>query len=69
MIKKGEVFAKCVCIIMLYILEYIYIYGGGRGVLFIIGNKSSNPGQGCFTFHVALGKGMDPIILTPTVRI
>ena len=28
---------------------------------------SSNPGEGCFAFHIAFGKGMNPIISSPTM--
>ena len=43
-----------------------------RGVMVIVvgnghGNTSSNPGRGCLHFHMALGKGMNPIILSPAM--
>ena len=48
------------------------VYGGARGVMVIVvgnehGDTSSNPGRDWLHFHIALGKGMNPIILPPAM--
>ena len=48
------------------------IYGGARGVIVIVvgnehGDSSSNPGRNSLHFHIALGNGMNPIILPPAM--
>ena len=66
---------------IIYIYIYIYIYigrcpwckGGARDVIVIVvGNghddTTSNPGRDCITHSTnTLGKGMNPIILPPTM--
>ena len=56
------------------ILSYTYVYiGGARSVMVIVlgkghGDTSSNPGRDCISYSAnTLGKGMNPIILTPAM--